>query len=112
VPRGVRKEVVYTGKALKLHERIQRLEADLKVAREELKVAYKAQLKAEKATLAKEKKNAAIAAKRAMKENKDKLLKAIEESGKSPEEILALLNSENSNADNTENQEYHEEYLE
>lgn len=99
MPRGVRKEVVYTGKALKLHEKIQKLEADLKAAKEELKIAYKAQLKAEKIALAKEKKDAAIAAKRAMKENKAKLLKAIEESGKSPEEIIEMLNLNQGNHD-------------
>ena len=33
MPRGVKREVVYTGKALKLHEKIQKLEADLKTAR-------------------------------------------------------------------------------
>lgn len=105
MPRGVRKEVVYTGKAAKLNEKVQKLEADLKSTKEELKVAYVEQLKAEKAALAKEKKAAAIAAKKAMKENKAKILKAIQESGKSPEEILAFLNA---SPENTENQEYSE----
>ncbi len=91
VPRGVKKDITYTGKAAKLNDRIQKLEADLKAAKEELKIAYKAQLKAEKAALAKEKRESAAAAKRAMKENKAKLLKAIEESGKSAEEILQML---------------------
>ena len=91
MPRGVKREVVYTGKALKLHERIQKLEADLKASKEELKVAYKEQIKAEKVAAAKEKKAAAIAAKKEMKENKAKILKAIEESGKSVEEILSML---------------------
>lgn len=94
MPRGVKKEIVYTGKALKLHEKIQKMESDLKIAKEELKVAYKEQLKAEKASAIREKKAAAVAAKKAMKENKAKLLKAIEESGKSAEEILALLSNE------------------
>ena len=49
MPRGVKREVVYTGKALKLHEKIQKLEEDLKEAKEELKAAYKDQIKAEKA---------------------------------------------------------------
>ena len=35
MPRGVKREVVYTGKALKLHEKIQKLEEDLKEAKEE-----------------------------------------------------------------------------
>ena len=70
------------------------MESDLKAAKEELKIAYKEQLKAEKAAAIKEKKAAAAAAKKAMRENKAKLLKAIEESGKSTEEILALLSDE------------------
>ena len=90
MPRGVKKDITYTSKAAKLNDRIQKLEADLKAAKEELKIAYKAQLKAEKAALAKEKRESAAAAKRAMKENKAKLLKAIE-SGKSAEEILQML---------------------
>lgn len=52
MPRGVKKEVVYTGKAAKLNEKVQKLEADLKGAKEELKAAYKEQLKAEKAAAA------------------------------------------------------------
>ena len=56
MPRGEKKEIVYTGKALKLHERIQKLEADLKASKEELKVAYKEQIKAERAAAAREKK--------------------------------------------------------
>ena len=71
--RGRRKEVTYTGKALKVYEKVQRLEA-------ELKIAYKEQIKEEK--------EAAI---RAKKENQEKILRAIEESGKTTEEILTLL---------------------
>ena len=48
--------------------------------KEELKTAYKEQLKEEKA-----------ARQKAEKENKEKLLKLIEESGKTPEEIMELL---------------------
>ena len=40
MPRGVKKEIVYTGKALKLHEKILKMESDLKAAKEELKIAY------------------------------------------------------------------------
>lgn len=80
MPRGVRKERVYTGKALKAYEKVQKLEADLKVAKEELKVAYKEQLKLEKESAAKEK-----------KETQAMLLKVIKESGKTPEEIMELL---------------------
>ncbi|MFG6330220.1 MAG: hypothetical protein K1W28_00080 [Lachnospiraceae bacterium] len=78
--RGVRKQITYTGKAAKIYEKVLRLEADLKAAKEELKTAYKEQLKEEKA-----------ARQKAEKENKEKLLKLIEESGKTPEEIMELL---------------------
>ncbi len=78
--RGVRKQITYTGKAAKIYEKVLRLEADLKAAKEELKSAYKEQLKEEKA-----------ARQKAEKENKEKLLKLIEESGKTPEEIMELL---------------------
>ena len=78
--RGRRKEVTYTGKALKVYEKAQRLEAELKDAKAELKIAYKEQIKEEK--------EAAI---RAKKENQEKILRAIEESGKTTEEILTLL---------------------
>ena len=37
MPRGVKKEIVYTGTALKLHEKIMKMESDLKAAKEELK---------------------------------------------------------------------------
>ena len=78
--RGIRKQITYTGKAAKIHEKVLKLEADLKDAKEELKAAYKEQLKEEKA-----------AKQKADKENKEKLLKIIEESGKSAEEIMDLL---------------------
>lgn len=80
MPRGVRKERVYTGKALKAYEKVQKLEVDLKSAKEELKVAYKEQQKLEKESVAKEK-----------KETQAMLLKVIKESGKTPEEIMELL---------------------
>ena len=80
MPRGVRKERVYTGKALKAYEKVQKLEADLKAAKEELKVAYREQQKLEKESAAKEK-----------KETQAMLLKVIKESGKTPEEIMELL---------------------
>ena len=78
--RGIRKPVTYTGKAAKIHEKVLKLEADLKAAKEELKAAYKEQLKEEK-----------LARQKAEKENREKLLNIIEESGKTPEEILYLL---------------------
>lgn len=89
--RGVKKEITYTGKALKVHEKVLKLDADLKAAKEELKIAYKEQLKEEKAARAKAKKEEAIAQKKAEKETQAKLMKAIKSSGKTPEEILALL---------------------
>ena len=78
MPRG--KERVYTGKALQINNKIQDLEAELKQLRADLKVAYKEQLKAEKA---------ASAAKE--KADMEKLIKAIKKSGKSPEEVLAMI---------------------
>lgn len=78
--RGVRKEITYTGKAAKVYEKVQKLESDLKDAKAELKIAYREQIKAEK-----------LAEKKALKDNQAKILKAIEESGKTPEEILELL---------------------
>lgn len=87
----VKKEIVYTGKALKLHEKVVKLEADLKAAKDELKVAYKEQLKAEKVAEAKAKKEAAAAAKREFKEKQKELMAAIQESGKSPDEIIEML---------------------
>ncbi len=78
--RGIRKQVTYTGKAAKIHEKVLKLEADLKAAKEELKAAYKEQLKEEK-----------LARQKTEKENREKLLKMIEESGKTPEEIMDLL---------------------
>lgn len=91
MPRGHKDEIVYTGKALKIYEKVQKLETDLKSAKEELKVAYKDQIRAERAVAAREKKAAAIAAKKELKENKSKILKAIKESGRSVEEILEML---------------------
>lgn len=92
--RGVRKERVYTGKALKAYEKVQKLESELKVAKEDLKTAYKEQVKAERAAAVKAKREAEAVAKKAQKELQTKLLKAIEESGKTPEEVLELLKQE------------------
>lgn len=80
MPRGQKREIVYTGKALQISNRIKELESELKQLRADLKVAYKEQLKAEKAaSVAKE------------KADMEKLIKAIKKSGKSPEEILAMI---------------------
>lgn len=81
MPRGVKREIVYTGKAAKIQEKILKLEADLKSAKEELKMAYKEQLKEEK-----------DAAKKTSKANQQKIMKIIKESGKTTEEIIELLN--------------------
>ena len=80
MPRGQRREIVYTGKAADINNKILETEAELKQLRADLKVAYKEQLKAEKA---------AAAAKE--KANMDKLIKVIKKSGKSAEEILAMI---------------------
>ena len=82
MPRGKKNEVVYTGRALQISNKIQELEVELKQARADLKAAYKEQLKAEK-----------LAAKEAEKASMDKLIKAIKKSGKSADEILAMLNT-------------------
>ena len=89
--RTAKKEIVYTGKALKLHEKVVKLESDLRTAKAELKIAYKEQLKAEKAAEAKAKKEAAIAARKAFKEKQKELMTAIQESGKTPDEIIEML---------------------
>jgi len=81
MPRGVRKEITYTGKAAKIHEKVLKLEADLKAAKDELKAAYKEQLKEEKE-----------AVKKMNKAKQAEIMKAINESGKTLEEIMELLN--------------------
>ena len=82
MPRGKRVVPEYTGKAAKIYERVQKLESDLKAAKDELKAAYKEQLKAEKA-----------AQKKQTKENETAILKVARSSGKSVDEIIAILNS-------------------
>lgn len=81
MPRGVRKEITYTGKAAKIHEKVLKLEADLKAAKDELKAAYKEQLKEEKE-----------AVKKMNKAKQAEIMKAINESGKTLEEVMELLN--------------------
>ena len=82
MPRGVKKVIEYTGKAAKAFEKVQKLEADLKAAKEELKVAYRAQVKEEKA-----------AAKALENAQKEELMKALKSSNKSIDEIMGFLNS-------------------
>ena len=83
MPRGVKKEITYTGKAAKLYEKAQKLEADLMAVKNELKIAYKEQLKEEK--------KAAILRK---KEQEAAIIKALNETNKSPEEIMEFLVSD------------------
>lgn len=80
MPRGKRIAPNYTGKAAKVYERVQKLESELKAAKAELQVAYKEQLKEEKE-----------AAKVKAKEDEAAILKAAKESGRSAEDIIALL---------------------
>lgn len=80
MPRGKRKEVVYTGKAADIYNKIIETEAELKQLKADLKVAYKEQLKAEKA-----------AADVKEKADLDKLIKTMKKVGKSPEEVLAMI---------------------
>lgn len=79
MPRGKRIERVYTGKAAKLDEKVKALEETLKAERE---AAYKEQLKE------KRKSKKAQAAQR----QKD-LLKAAENSGKSIDELIEMINN-------------------
>lgn len=79
MPRGKR---IYTGKAAKLDEKVKALEASLKTAKTEREAAYKEQLKEERKT------KKAQAAQR----QKD-LLKAAENSGKSIDELIEIINN-------------------
>lgn len=79
MPRGKRIERVYTGKATKLDEKVKALEETLKAERE---AAYKEQLKEER----KPKKAQAV------QRQKD-LLKAAENSGKSIDELIEIINN-------------------
>lgn len=80
MPRGKRIQRTYTGKALKVYEKVQKLDAELKAAKEELKIAYKEQLKEEKA-----------ASKERAKSEQAAILKALKDSGRSTDEIIAFL---------------------
>lgn len=82
MPKGKRIERVYTGKAAKLDEKVKALEENLKVAKAEREAAYKEQLKEER----KAKKN------QAAQRQKD-LLKAAENSGKSIDELIEMINN-------------------
>lgn len=82
MPRGKRIERVYTGKAAKLDEKVKALEETLKAVKAEREAAYKEQLKEER------KAKKAQAAQR----QKD-LLKAAENSGKSIDELIEIINN-------------------
>lgn len=82
MPRGKRIERVYTGKAAKLDEKVKALEETLKAVKAEREAAYKEQLKEER----KAKKN------QAAQRQKD-LLKAAENSGKSIDELIEMINN-------------------
>lgn len=82
MPKGKRIERIYTGKAAKLDEKVKALEENLKVAKAEREAAYKEQLKEER----KAKKN------QAAQRQKD-LLKAAENSGKSIDELIEIINN-------------------
>lgn len=82
MPKGKRIERVYTGKAAKLDEKVKALEENLKVAKAEREAAYKEQLKEEK----KAKKN------QAAQRQKD-LPKAAENSGKTIDELIEMINN-------------------
>ena len=82
MPRGKRIERVYTGKAAKLDEKAKALEETLKAVKAEREAAYKEQLKEER----KAKKN------QAAQRQKD-LLKAAENSGKSLDELIEIINN-------------------
>lgn len=82
MPRGKRIERVYTGKSAKLDEKVKALEETPKAAKAEREAAYKEQLKEEK----KAKKN------QAAQRQKD-LLKAAENSGKTIDELIEMINN-------------------
>lgn len=80
MPKGIRKERIYTGKASKLDEKVKSLEAALKEAKAERDLAYKEQLKEER---------------KAKKEQNNKLekelLKTAKESGVPYPELIDLI---------------------
>lgn len=83
MPRGVRKQVEYTGKAAKAQEKVLRLQEELQQARQELKAAYREQLREEKAAAGKK-----------AKEDQAILLRAFKNSGKSVEEVLQAISAQ------------------
>lgn len=80
MPRGVRRQITYTGEAAKIHDKIIRHEEELKTLRENLKTAVKRQ-----------EQEAKVVAKKKQIDEEKQILKLIKESGKTTEEIIALL---------------------
>lgn len=78
MPKGVRKERIYTGKAAKLDEKVKSLEAALKEAKTERDLAYKEQLKEERKA-------------------KKELLKTAKESGVPYPELIDFIKAKNEN---------------
>lgn len=78
MPKGVRKERIYTGKAAKLDEKVKSLEAALKEAKTERDLTYKEQLKEERKA-------------------KKELLKTAKESGVPYPELIDLIKAKNEN---------------
>lgn len=91
--RGVKKEVVYTGKALKIHEEIVALEAKLKTLKEELKIAHKEEVKKIKEEERKAQIAADAAVKKELEKKKKDLIIALKTSGKSLDEVIEMLNN-------------------
>lgn len=83
MPRGVKKEIIYAGKPLEIHNLIVEKENEIKKLKEDLQAALKEQRKEE----TKAKREAA----KAVRAQERELLKAMRESGKSPDEIKEML---------------------
>ena len=86
MPKGVRKERIYTGKTAKLDEKVKSLEAALKEAKAERDLAYKEQLKEERK--AKKEQNSKL---------EKELLKTAKESGVPYPELIDLIKAKNEN---------------
>lgn len=83
MPRGVKKEIIYTGKPLEIHNLIVEKENEIKKLKEDLQAALKEQRKEEN--------QAKREAAKAVRAQEKELLKAMRESGKSPDEIKEML---------------------
>ena len=97
MPKGVKRDITYTGKAAELDKQLKELETKVKETREARNAAYKEQLKQERAAA----KNAAAAEKKATLKAVEK---ALSKGNKSAEEVIAFLN-ENQAEETEENAE-------